>query len=209
MFFPGLHPSNLYLGRDRISNRAPRPRGGVPRQRQPRVATEVAMRRRYGIWVAALACVVITILTACGDGADTDSGAQAPATEQAAARIQTANTSLGTILVDGEGRTLYLFTKDSPGKSVCEGDCLKAWPILDGEVTAGDGVDGSLIGTIERTDGTVQATYRDWPLYYFAQDTAPGDVKGQGVNGVWFVVNPAGEAVQNAPATSGTGGGGY
>jgi predicted lipoprotein with Yx(FWY)xxD motif len=165
------------------------------------------MRRRYGIGIAALLYVVITILTACGGNAESDGAAEQPATEQAGARLQTANTSLGTILVDGEGRTLYLFTKDSPGVSVCEGECLKAWPILEGELTAGDGVDGALIGTISRSDGTTQATYRDWPLYYFAQDTAPGDVKGQGVNGVWFVVNPAGEPIQTAPATGGTGGG--
>jgi predicted lipoprotein with Yx(FWY)xxD motif len=165
------------------------------------------MRRRYGIGIAALLYVVITILTGCGGNAESDGAAEQPATAQAGARLQTAKTSLGTILVDGEGRTLYLFTKDSPGTSVCEGECLKAWPILEGELAAGDGVDGKLIGTISRSDGTTQATYRDWPLYYFAQDTAPGDVKGQGVNGVWFVVNPAGEPIRTAPATGGTGGG--
>jgi predicted lipoprotein with Yx(FWY)xxD motif len=163
------------------------------------------MRRRCGIGIAALLLFAVTILSACGGEADTE--AQAPATEQTGARIQTADTSLGTILVDGERRTLYLFTKDSPGKSVCEGECLNAWPILEGEVAAGEGVDQNLIGTIERSDGTVQATYRDWPLYYFAQDTAAGDTKGQGVNGVWFVVSPTGEPIQKAPTTGGTGGG--
>jgi predicted lipoprotein with Yx(FWY)xxD motif len=163
------------------------------------------MSRRFRIRVMALALLIVGALTACGQEADGDGGEQSAATGEAAARIQAADTPLGTILVDGEGRTLYLFTKDSPGKSACEGECLAAWPIVEGEVTAGEGVDADLIGTMTRSDGKVQATYREWPLYYFAQDTSPGDVKGQGANGVWFVISPAGEAVQKAPATSRSG----
>ena len=112
------------------------------------------------------------------------------------ASVMTAETDLGTILVDGEGMTLYMFTNDTQdsGESVCEGDCLVAWPPL-GEATAGEGVDEALLGTIERSDGSTQASYNGWPLYYWAQDTAPGDVTGQGVNDVWYVLDPAGEPI--------------
>jgi predicted lipoprotein with Yx(FWY)xxD motif len=108
----------------------------------------------------------------------------------------TGETDLGTILVDAEGLTLYLFAPDAQGPSTCEADCLSAWPALAGPATAGEGVDESLLGTATRPDdGTEQVTYNGWPLYYYAQDNAPGDVRGQGVGDVWFVVDPAGEPV--------------
>lgn len=123
--------------------------------------------------------------------------------------VMTADSELGTILVDGEGMTLYLFTQDSPDTSVCFDDCLAAWPILEGEPSAGGGADDSLLGSFEREDGTIQATYDGWPLYYFAQDQAPGDVTGQAVNDVWWVVNTDGEAVTEAPGDDTAGGYGY
>ncbi|WP_159621669.1 hypothetical protein [Ruania rhizosphaerae] len=113
-----------------------------------------------------------------------------------AGTVATAETDLGTILVDGEGMTLYLFTNDEPGVSNCEGECIENWPALEGEPEAGDGVDAALLGSIERSDGTVQATYNDWPLYYWVQDSAPGDTTGQGVNDVWYVVSPEGEMIE-------------
>ena len=94
--------------------------------------------------------------------------------------MATAESDLGTILVDGEGLTLYLFMPDAQGPSTCEGDCLAAWPALVGPATAGEGVDESLLATATRADdGSEQVTYNGWPLYYFAQDSAPGDVNGQ------------------------------
>ena len=171
-----------------------------------------------------------SVLTACGDGGGGEAadGGQAatggetagtsapggdmyggPATgtadatdgsATAATTLGVAETDLGQILVDGRGMTLYMFTKDSPGTSTCEGDCLVAWPPLKGEPTAGQGVDESLLGTTERSDGTVQATYNDWPLYYWQNDTAPGDTTGQNVNGVWFVLGPDGEPIMTAPS---------
>ncbi len=108
--------------------------------------------------------------------------------------------TFGQALVDGEGRTLYLFTNDTQnsGTSSCTGDCLVAWPPLftDGDPVAGEGVDAALLGTIALPDGTTQVTYNGWPLYYYAEDTAPGDVNGQGVGGVWFVVSPTGEMIE-------------
>lgn len=114
------------------------------------------------------------------------------------AAIALAESSLGQILVDGEGRTLYGFTVDTEGVSACYDDCEQAWPplVASGEVTAGAGIDASLITTVDRTDGTKQVKYGDWPLYYFASDSAAGDTNGQGINDVWFVVDAAGALIR-------------
>ncbi len=126
----------------------------------------------------------------------TSAGTGSSAAPAGEATVMVADTDLGEILVDGEGRTLYLFTPDEQGPSVCMDDCLANWPSLTGPATAGEGVDESLLGTAARTDdGTEQVTYNGWPLYYFAADPGPGDINGQGVGDVWFVVDPAGEAV--------------
>jgi len=103
----------------------------------------------------------------------------------------------GAYLVDGGGMSLYLFLDDSPGESACYDACASAWPPLltEGDVIAAEGVDASLLGTTERTDGTVQVTYGGWPLYTFVRDDAAGDVVGQGVNDVWYLVDPSGEGI--------------
>lgn len=103
---------------------------------------------------------------------------------------------LGMILTDGRGMTLYLFTKDSPNQSACEGQCLKNWPPLIGKPTAGQGVDDSKLGSFQRADGRTQATYNGWPLYYWKDDAAPRDVAGAGLQGVWFVLNRDGDAIK-------------
>jgi predicted lipoprotein with Yx(FWY)xxD motif len=110
------------------------------------------------------------------------------------------NDKLGSILVDDKGMTLYLFTKDTPNTSNCYDKCATAWPPLltTGNPVAGEGVDASLLGTTTRKDGSVQVTYNGWPLYYYEKDKAPGDVVGQDVGGVWFVVSDTGEQV-NTP----------
>ncbi|HMJ74594.1 MAG TPA: hypothetical protein VK507_01410 [Iamia sp.] len=118
--------------------------------------------------------------------------------ETAGATVATADSDLGTILVDGQGNTLYVFTSDAQGEpSTCTEGCAAAWPAVAGTATAGDGVDEALIGTVANADGTEQATYNDWPLYYYAQDTAPGDTNGQGVGGVWWVVDAEGNAIES------------
>lgn len=114
------------------------------------------------------------------------------------ATLQTAeDPELGTILTDPEGMTLYIFLSDMPnsGESSCYDQCEENWPIFTAEepLTLPEGVPGEL-GLIERTDGTMQVTYNGWPLYYWVEDQAPGDVTGQGVGDVWFVVNPADSA---------------
>lgn len=102
---------------------------------------------------------------------------------------------LGEVLAGPDGRTLYMFDRDTRGSgaSACSGGCLEAWPPLtvDGEPTAGDGVTAELT-TFERDGGETQVAAGGWPLYYFSSDGAPGDASGQGVNGVWWVLAPDG-----------------
>lgn len=116
------------------------------------------MRVRHLFVAAALAAT----LTACGGTDDAtsenDAADETPASSSQEATIAVADSDLGSILVDGEGMTVYLFTNDSPGESTCEGDCLAAWPPVPGPAAAGEGVDADLLGTIEATDGTTQAT---------------------------------------------------
>ncbi|HKX76193.1 MAG TPA: hypothetical protein VJR05_12485 [Acidimicrobiia bacterium] len=120
--------------------------------------------------------------------------AEATTTTEAATglSVTVAETDLGTILVDSAGRTLYLFTPDAQGEPTCTGDCATNWPPLTEAVTAGEGVDAALLGAAS----TGQATYNGWPLYYFAADANPGDINGQGVSDVWYVIDPAGNPVQ-------------
>ncbi|MDQ3399112.1 MAG: superoxide dismutase family protein [Deinococcota bacterium] len=105
--------------------------------------------------------------------------------------------TLGDYLTDAAGMTLYLFLNDSENTSNCYDQCAENWPPLlsEGEPEAAEGVDASLIGTAERTDGSTQVTYNGWPLYYFARDENPGDISGQDVGEVWYVVSPEGERV--------------
>ncbi|MFC5467597.1 plastocyanin/azurin family copper-binding protein [Cohnella suwonensis] len=99
---------------------------------------------------------------------------------------------LGNYLVDSEGKTLYYFDKDPAGASVCSGDCLKAWPAFhENGIVAPKGLNAADFGEITRNDGTKQTTFKGYPLYYFVQDAKRGDLKGQGLNNVWYVVDPA------------------
>jgi predicted lipoprotein with Yx(FWY)xxD motif len=98
---------------------------------------------------------------------------------------------VGKFITDSKGMTLYIFKKDSPGKSVCAGPCVEKWPLYFRDmVTVPEGLHAEDFGTITREDGKKQTTYKTWPLYYYAGDKAPGDVLGQGLVNVWFVVNP-------------------
>ena len=98
---------------------------------------------------------------------------------------------IGKYLSDTEGRTLYWFKNDSPGKSACSGGCVAMWPLYYRETVAAPmGIEGSDFGTITRDYGTKQTTFRGYPLYYFVNDKQAGDTSGQGANSVWYVVNP-------------------
>jgi predicted lipoprotein with Yx(FWY)xxD motif len=117
--------------------------------------------------------------------------------DASSAGLQLAASDLGEILVDASGYAVYLFTPDAQGESTCYDECEASWPIV-AEVTAvGDGLDEPLLGTTTRTNGDVQATYNGWPLYYFAGDATAGDVNGQGLNGVWWVIDAAGDAIES------------
>jgi predicted lipoprotein with Yx(FWY)xxD motif len=115
---------------------------------------------------------------------------------------------LGTVLVDGQGFTVYLFVPDKQsGTSTCYGDCAQGWPplLLPTGVTvpvAGPGVQSSLLGITHRTDGTTQVTYNKWPLYLWVNDSQPGQATGQGINnlgGLWYVLSPNGRAITTHP----------
>ncbi|TAN42119.1 MAG: hypothetical protein EPN22_13235 [Nitrospirae bacterium] len=98
---------------------------------------------------------------------------------------------IGNYFTNTEGKTLYWFKKDSPGKSTCSGPCLEKWPIYYKEtVAAPKGIKAEDFGTITREDGKKQTTFRGYPLYYWINDKQAGDTNGQGVNNVWFVINP-------------------
>jgi predicted lipoprotein with Yx(FWY)xxD motif len=118
-----------------------------------------------------------------------------PADDAAGAGIALATSDLGEIIVDEAGTTLYLFVPDAQGESTCYDECEATWPILPEVDSVGAGLDESLLDTTTRSNGDVQATYNGWPLYYFAGDAAPGDVNGQGINDVWWVVDATGAAV--------------
>jgi len=102
------------------------------------------------------------------------------------------NTTLGNILVDGAGMTLYKYANDTSGTSTCSASCLANWPPLlaTSAVTAGTGLDATQFNTAMTTDARTMVTYKGSPLYYFKNDTKPGDTNGNGVGGVWSVVTP-------------------
>jgi predicted lipoprotein with Yx(FWY)xxD motif len=107
--------------------------------------------------------------------------------------VKTASSPLGTILVDSQGKTLYYFANDVPasGASSCNEQCAGVWPVFSSDtIQVSSPLDPADFGTITRTDGTKQTTYHGWPLYYYQADTKPGDVKGENVLDVWFVIKP-------------------
>jgi len=154
-----------------------------------------------------LVSAVLLVLTA------TAAIAAVTASASGAAKVNVRTTSLGKILVNAQGRTLYLFAPDKHGKSTCYGSCASYWPPLlaTGKPAAGAGVKASLLGTTTRKDGKHQVTYNGHPLYTYVADSAAGKTSGQGLNlsgGLWWVVSPAGNAVKKTTSSSG-GSGGY
>ncbi|MFH8475824.1 hypothetical protein [Streptomyces sp. NPDC018000] len=148
-----------------------------------------------------------------GASAPAASGSPSPSASpsesvSASGTVASASSPLGTILVDGKGRTLYLWEADTTSKSTCSGDCAKAWPplIVSGKPVAGKGVKAGLLGTTKRSDGNKEVTYNGHPLYYFAGDKKAGDINGQNVNdfgAAWYVLDTSGNKVTGT-AKSGT-----
>ena len=169
------------------------------------------MRVTRSLSLAALALAAGGTLAACGGSSGYGSDGGTPPSSSGSPTIEVSSTSLGSVLTDGSGRTLYLFTHDTGGNSACDGGCLSVWPPLTGTPTAGSGADSSLLGTITRSDGSTQATYAGHPLYYYSGDSGAGDVNGQEIQNSWYVVNASGQQVEGEPseAPSSDTGGGY
>lgn len=156
--------------------------------------------RRFLVLALPLALILAACSSAGASTAPSPGATEAPADATGApsdATVVLADNELGRILVDADGRTLYGFTADVDGASTCYDDCAVNWPPLlgDASATVGDGLDASKLTTTERTDGTTQLVYGDWPLYYWVADAAPGDTTGQGVGGVWFVIGADGSLI--------------
>lgn len=141
-------------------------------------------------------------------GSGAGAGATAGSSSSGDALMVSSDASLGQIVTNGQGRTVYRYDLDTAdsGKSSCTGSCATAWPPVtvsgSGTPTVA-GVSQSLVGVITRADGTKQLTLAGWPLYTYAGDSGPGSVTGQGVAGIWWAVTPSG-----AKAAAGSGGGG-
>jgi predicted lipoprotein with Yx(FWY)xxD motif len=118
--------------------------------------------------------------------------------QQKPATVAVASSSLGKVLTDARGSTLYMYANDKNGQSSCTGACLANWIPLHtfGAPAAGTGAQAGLLGSTKRSDGVVQATYNKHPLYYFGGDQGPGQVKGQAFKNLWFAVDAAGAAVK-------------
>jgi predicted lipoprotein with Yx(FWY)xxD motif len=112
--------------------------------------------------------------------------------------VKTAQTPLGTILVDAQGRTLYGFANDTSGTSTCDGGCASVWPAVTvkGSPKPGAGLDAALFSTVARSDGSHQLKAGKWPVYLFTGDSKPGDVNGQGSEG-FFVIAPDGSLIKS------------
>lgn len=157
--------------------------------------------------LALTAAASVALLAGCGSSTPAAPSAatsgSAAGSEGAGTELRVARSSLGEIVVTADGMTAYYFTKDraNSGQSACADACLQAWPPITTSASAptGEGISATL-GTITLADGTKQVTANGLPIYLFAQDRAPGDVKGQGVNQAWYVIAPDGTMVRDQPA---------
>ena len=176
-------------------------------------------------------------VAACGSSATTGSGSGSSPGAGSAASAGTSSSAVflstksvpgvGTVLVDGQGRTLYLLTSEKGGKVTCtpSNGCTKFWPEITlptgtTAATAGTGVQSSLLGTVKDASGNLEVTYNGWPVYTFAGDSGPGAAHGQGqvsFGGTWYVLNASGDPVTghggaqpaSSPSSSSSGSGAY
>jgi predicted lipoprotein with Yx(FWY)xxD motif len=186
---------------------------------------------------ALLAVIGALVIAGCGGSSSSSSSAESSGGETTGSESATTSSEggggsgtigsaevggVGTVLVDSEGMTVYLFTPDKGTESTCYGGCESAWPpvVAEGKPSAGEGATSSALGTTKRKDGTMQVTYEGHPVYTFSGDSSPGEANGQEDDGVWFVIDEAGEAVKGGAPGGGTtttestttgsgGGGGY
>lgn len=168
------------------------------------------MKRRYILGGIAAAAVLVgggVGLDAAGAYGGGQSGSPYGASSAAPGAmppsIGSAALAPGTALVDGAGRTLYLFEADSPTSSACTGSCAQVWPPLlthGGAPAVSGPAQSALLGAVQRADGTQQVTYNGHPLYFYVGDRNPGDAHGQGLDQFgagWYVVTPAGASIDS------------
>jgi predicted lipoprotein with Yx(FWY)xxD motif len=179
-------------------------------------------RSRGSLAASAAVALSALALAACGSGGSSsatqsnggaNASAQRASTSGSSGTVDVTSSALGTILVDSQGKTLYLFRADTGTKSACTGACAAAWPplVTTAKPTAGGGVKGSLLGSSKRADGTEQVTYGGHPLYLFTGDTASGQTNGQGSTAFgapWYALDPAGKQITGAASTAGGSGAG-
>jgi predicted lipoprotein with Yx(FWY)xxD motif len=178
--------------------------------------------------VVASATVAVIALAACGSSsssktaASSSGGSTTPSASLASITIRATNVpGQGLVLVNGDGRTLYLLTSEQGGKLTCTDDngCTKVWPDTElpagtAHAIAGPGIQAALLGTLKSTTGSLYVTYGGYALYEYSGDPGPGKANGQGIQsfgGTWYTITPAGTAHTNTAvtaATSSSGGGG-
>jgi predicted lipoprotein with Yx(FWY)xxD motif len=194
----------------------------------------------YRSWAPAVLAIPALALAACGSSTSPSTSASAMSGTKSASAMSTKSssmggtsgmspsgavalekikTAIGPVLADAKGFTLYWYAKDTTMTSACTGSCATAWPPLAGRPGAAMGVHlVGKFGTIKRPNGALQATYKGHPLYTYAGDSAPGQTKGNGLDGTWHVihVNPKGAVARPGammssptPSASKSGGGGY
>jgi predicted lipoprotein with Yx(FWY)xxD motif len=154
--------------------------------------------------------LVAAVVAGCGGGNNTATASSSQSGSGSHTIAVSDNSSLGKVLVDSKGRTVYLFQKDTGSMSTCSGACATDWPPVTttGKPTAGSGLTASMVGTTTRSDGTKQVTYNGHPLYNYVGDQKAGDTNGQGISAFgakWYAVSPAGSTV--TAKGSGSGGG--
>ena len=156
--------------------------------------------------LAAVALVAVVVAACGGSSSGTAGGGSAYGTatlppKTTTGTVSTRQTTLGRLLVDANGRTLYLFEKDKDATSSCTGACASIWPPLTaGTAKAGTGVTAAGLATTKRSDGKKEITYAGHPLYTYAGDQKPGDVTGQGLDqfgAEWYVLAPDGHKIDN------------
>ncbi len=163
------------------------------------------------------ALLALIALAGCGGSGNSSSSATAatnstPSTAAtSAATIDVSSAAgLGPILVDSQGHTLYMFQKDRNGMSSCSGACAQIWPpeVTKGSPKASGGASAAKLGSVKRSDGTMQVTYAGHPLYTYSADTAPGQASGNGIDAYGAVWNAVTSNGSKAPAGTGSAGGG-
>ena len=168
-----------------------------------------------GAVAAATACGSTSSSTAASSGSSQPAGTSPSASSSPGITVSAKSVAgVGTVLVNGQGQTLYMLTSEKGGKITCTDDngCTKVWP--DNELpkgmtaaTAGSGIQSSLLGTVKNSDGELYVTYGGWPLYTYTGDSAPGQANGEGISafgGTWYVLSASGNPVTSKQSQSGS-----